>query len=372
VDRDLGKSDVAVFKSFDFYFFAERHSVAFQRHFGEDTSSEDPHAALRIADPAKVEQAHRDGKDEVADLVFETHGLWIADGEPGSVQKVDFQMTECFEQIRNRVGRIAVVAIESDNDVARGKGKALLVGAAITSGVLADDSRAKVGGNFAGPVRRPVIDNNHFIDERGHTTQDLLDPLLFIEARHDYGDALVVIHQKRKFQNAMRTLALLVSTTLAATACLAQGNAELSQVQTVYVMPMANGFDQYLANRLRSVPQVRVVADAAKADAIFTDKLGVAFEARLDEIEEAVNEKLAQSAPKPSPEQAAASEGLRLAPKRVSALSRGKGTYFLVDRRSRIVLWSVYSKPKDVQPNSLDKNAEKVVDQLGKDFSGKK
>ncbi len=63
---------------------------------------------------------------------------------------------------------------------------------------------------------------------------------------------------------------------------------------------------------------------------------------------------------------------MKLAPKRVSTLSRGKGTYFLVDRRSRIVLWSMYSKTKDVQPNSLDKNAEKVVEHLGKDFSGKK
>jgi len=170
----------------------------------------------------------------------------------------------------------------------------------------------------------------------------------------------------------MRTLALLVSTTLAAIAGYAQGNAELSQVQTVYVMPMANGFDQYLANRLRSLGQIRVLADASKADAIFTDKLGQAFEAKLDEMEEAARERLAASAPKPSPGETAVSEGLKLAPKSVSTLSRGKGTYFLVDRRSRIVLWSVYSKTKDMQPNSLDKNAEKVVEELGKDFSGKK
>lgn len=168
----------------------------------------------------------------------------------------------------------------------------------------------------------------------------------------------------------MRTLALLVSTTLAALSGFAQGNAELSQIQTVYLMPMANGFDQYLANRLRSVHQVRIVTDMAKADAIFTDKIGLAFESRLDEAEQTMKEKEVAGTPKA--EETQSSSGLKLAPKTVSSIGRGRGTFFLVDRRSRMVLWSTFNKPKDVQPKTLDKVAGNVAEEFSKDFTGKK
>ena len=148
----------------------------------------------------------------------------------------------------------------------------------------------------------------------------------------------------------------------------AQGNAELSQVQTIYLMPMANGFDQYLANRLRAVSQIRIVTDASKADAIFTDKIGLAFEARLDEMEFAAKEKIAAAAP-PVPGE---SQSMKLAPKVVSSIGRGRGTYFLVDRRSRIVLWSSFHKAKDAQPKNMHDNAGKVANELAEDFSGKK
>ncbi len=177
----------------------------------------------------------------------------------------------------------------------------------------------------------------------------------------------------------MRSLALLVSITLAACgAAFAQPNAELSQIQTVYVMPMANGFDQYLANRLRMAGNVRVVTDFLKADAVFTDKIGTAFEARVQEIEDEARDKQAQldaAAARKSNEAPAPDAGNRefkFAPRVVSAIGRGRGTYFLVDRRSRMVVWSIYSKSKDMQPNTLDRNAEKVAAQFQADFSGKK
>jgi hypothetical protein len=171
----------------------------------------------------------------------------------------------------------------------------------------------------------------------------------------------------------MRTLALLVSITLAAVSGFAQGNSELSQIQTVYLMPMANGFDQYLANRLREVPQIRVVADPSKADAVFTDRLGATFENKLEEWADAQKQKQEEANVPPADAAAAPSrEGFKFAPKVVSNLSRGRGTYFLVDRRSRIVLWSIYSKAKNSQPNSLNSNAGHVAEKLAKDFTGKK
>lgn len=169
----------------------------------------------------------------------------------------------------------------------------------------------------------------------------------------------------------MRTLALLVSTTLAALTGYAQGNAELSQVQTVYLMPMANGFDQYLANRLKAVKQIRVVTDAAKADAIFTDKIGLAFEARLEEVEQAIKDKEALAAPKKDSEESS-KEGFKFAPKVVSSIGRGRGTYFLVDRRSRMVLWSTFNKAKNMEPKTLHIVAGKVAEELEQSFSGKK
>ncbi len=154
----------------------------------------------------------------------------------------------------------------------------------------------------------------------------------------------------------------------------AQANAELSQVQTVYLMPMANGFDQYLANRLRNVPQIRVVTDASKADAVFTDRIGAAFEAKLEEIEVTAKEKMAAAtAPLPQDDPKADSkQGFKFAPKIVSSIGRGRGTYFLVDRRSRLVLWSTYQTPKDFQSKSLHETAGKIAGELEKDFTGGK
>ncbi len=261
-----------------------------------------------------------------------------------------------------------MIAVEGDDNVARRKGETLLVGTSIPAGIFANHSGAEIGSHFAGAVCRTVIDDNHLIYKGRHSAQDLLDPLLLVQTRHDNGNALVVVHQKRKFQNRMRTLALLVSTTLATMIGFAQGNAELSQVQTIYLMPMANGFDQYLANRLRIINQIRVVTDASKADAIFTDKIGLAFEARLDEMEAAAKEKIAAAAPPVDGE----SQQMKLAPKVVSSIGRGRGTYFLVDRRSRVVLWSSFHKAKDAQPHNMHSNAGKVANELAADFSGKK
>ena len=171
----------------------------------------------------------------------------------------------------------------------------------------------------------------------------------------------------------MRTLALLVSTTFTLVSAVgwAQANAELAQVQTVYLMPMANGFDQYLANRLRSVSQIRIVTDASKADAVFTDRIGTSFESKLEEIEVAAREKLALATTSPLPQDAVqpdSKQGFKFAPKIVTSIGRGRGTYFLVDRRSRLVLWSTYQAAKDMQPKTLHLTAGKIAGELGKDF----
>jgi hypothetical protein len=151
----------------------------------------------------------------------------------------------------------------------------------------------------------------------------------------------------------MRSAALLLCFIACVTACLFAA-ADLGQVHSVYLLPMANGLDQYLANRITGSGVFQVVTDPSKAEAIFTDKLGEAFEERLNELFPPVAEKRESQAPGGQAEQ-------RM---RSSTFGRGKGTIFLVDTASRIVLWSAYEPPKDSTPGQLDRTARRIVERL--------
>ena len=150
-----------------------------------------------------------------------------------------------------------------------------------------------------------------------------------------------------------------------------------SNVRTIYIMPMRHGLDQYIANQLTREHVVEVVADPARADAIFTDGLGEAFEQRLEKLH-----------PTPKPEEPKSTDADKsakddqdkpAAPKtfreeeapHTSTFGRGKGTLFLVDAHSRVILWSVYEKPVASNPHSLDGAAKRVVTRLKQDLAGK-
>jgi hypothetical protein len=150
----------------------------------------------------------------------------------------------------------------------------------------------------------------------------------------------------------MKSAALLLCVIALGSALLSYG-ADSSGVQTVYVLPMANGLDQYVANRLAASGVFHVTTDPKKADAVFTDKLGEAFELRLDTL-------LLPPVEKTSKESKADE---RAAP-RVSSISRSKGTVFLVDAATRAVLWSVYEPPKNTTPAELDRTAQRIVSAL--------
>ncbi len=184
------------------------------------------------------------------------------------------------------------------------------------------------------------------------------------------------------------------------------GAAEIggSKVNTVYILPMAHGLDQHIANRLTRDRVVEVVTDASHADALLTDRLGGPLEYQLEKLhptpkppeedaesesdKDAGNEKAAgdQKDTGNQPDKDASdatnksdSANTRRAPRlikeagppRVSTFGGGKGTLFLVDARSRAVLWSVYERPKRTSPDELDRTAKRVVDQFKKDLAGK-
>jgi hypothetical protein len=155
-----------------------------------------------------------------------------------------------------------------------------------------------------------------------------------------------------------------------------------SNVRTIYIMPMRHGLDQYIANQLTREHVLEVIADPARADAIFTDKLGEALEGKLEKLHPTPK----PDEPKPAePEKADSDKDHSDAknkpsgpktfrepePEHTSTLGGGKGTLFLVDAHSRVILWSLYEKPVPSNPRSLDGAAKRVVNQLKQDLAGK-
>lgn len=121
-----------------------------------------------------------------------------------------------------------------------------------------------------------------------------------------------------------------------------------STPRTVYVLPMAGGLDQFLAQRLTSEHVMQVVADPKIADVVLTDRLGEAFEQKMAEIHPKDDKKS---------DSTAAHNTFRS--------SRGRSTVFLVDAKSRQVLWSDYEKaPSSMTDKNLDDEAERIAKKL--------
>jgi hypothetical protein len=166
------------------------------------------------------------------------------------------------------------------------------------------------------------------------------------------------------------------------------GAGGLSTVRTVYVLPMSKGFDQYLANRLTNEHLFQVVTDPARADAFFTDRIGEGFEQKLSEIlpepeeeppvavkaevQNGEEKKAAKKAEEKEPpadargDVAFGSETVNKLAKAgaMSTLSRSRGTLFLVDAKSRQVIWSAYELPRDFSSKQLDRTASSMVNRI--------
>jgi hypothetical protein len=149
-------------------------------------------------------------------------------------------------------------------------------------------------------------------------------------------------------------------------------NPQLRQVNTVYILAMTAGMDQFLANQLTQAGVFQVVTDPQKADAILTDRLGEPFENKLSELYPPPPPPVKKEAAATDDKKASGDLGGGGAVRVVSSFNRTKGNFFVVDRRSRAVLWSVYVQPKDSTPGELTKTAGKIVKLLREDVSGKK
>jgi hypothetical protein len=130
--------------------------------------------------------------------------------------------------------------------------------------------------------------------------------------------------------------------------------AQLANVRSVYILPMAGGLDQYLASGLTREHILRVVTDPKEADALITDRLGEAFEQRMAEIHPPVKAE--------KDDAKTAGEGQTHNAFRTTA---ARGTIFLVDAKTGAVLWSDHEKPPhDTTDQSMNRQAERIVKKL--------
>jgi hypothetical protein len=158
----------------------------------------------------------------------------------------------------------------------------------------------------------------------------------------------------------MKHFLLVATALLMSTALSAAGWGDIK----VYLLPMSNGLDQYLAQQMTAEGVLHVVTDPQKADAVFTDHLGESFEQSLAD--------LYQTKLKADDKSNDAAEDKGASPARSGMQGkRGRGTIFLVNRRTHDVLWSVYELPKDSQPDTLRHSAGKISAELAKSIKGK-
>lgn len=158
-------------------------------------------------------------------------------------------------------------------------------------------------------------------------------------------------HETMQFKQAV----LILTFGLAASA------ADLNSVSNVYILPMSGGMDQYLALRLTTGNVMQVVTDPQRADVILTDNIGGSFDDRW---------KVLYPPEKPAPKKDADGKEEKAdvftVEHGISQMARGHGTYFLIDRKTRNVLWSTFARPKSADPNDVTRTAEQIAKELAK------
>jgi hypothetical protein len=138
--------------------------------------------------------------------------------------------------------------------------------------------------------------------------------------------------------------------------------AGLSDVKTVYLMPMSNGLDQYLAVQLTTGAVLQVVIDPQRADAVLTDHLGESFEQSLADLYGAK--------PQNSDKDKTDDGGGTFAHSGMQG-QKGRGNVFLVNSKTHEVLWSFHEFPKDKTPGGMTRTAGRIAAKLAHSIKGK-
>ena len=134
-----------------------------------------------------------------------------------------------------------------------------------------------------------------------------------------------------------------------------------AEVRTVYLLPMANALDQYLAQQLTSRSLMKVVTDPHKASLIFTDRLGASLEQTMADLYGA----------KPKSNDTPGDDPSQSFVRTTAQGQRGRGTIFLVDRASGVVVWSDYEEPQYPSPDAMKQIAAHISGRLAHWVKGK-
>ncbi len=130
---------------------------------------------------------------------------------------------------------------------------------------------------------------------------------------------------------------------------------ELKEVKRVYLLPMTYSLDQFLAIRLTKGGVLEVVTDPNLADAVLSEYVGTVLE---DQLKSLYGEKKTEGTD---------SKGTASFAGPMAGGTRSKGAVFLVDRKTRSVIWSDYVRPKNSQADEVNHTADKIATQLEKD-----
>jgi hypothetical protein len=137
--------------------------------------------------------------------------------------------------------------------------------------------------------------------------------------------------------------------------------------RTVFILQMENGLDQHLANRLTANRALWVVLEPKNADAVLTPALDDSFWSWLGR-----NYPSAAGTPVPPANTAANPAQYGAASKKdPQGNSTREGMVFLVDPRTRVVLWSAWEKPAKPTAADLDYTAGRIAGQIKAAFEKK-
>ncbi len=139
----------------------------------------------------------------------------------------------------------------------------------------------------------------------------------------------------------------------------------LSSLGPVYFWPMTSAFDQYLAQEASGGGVLNVTVDPKNASAVMTDRIDGKFLEGLDEIFPLPEEASAGADAEEEETSTDSIEGdFRLQRPANLPVGRPKGTLFLVDVKTRNVLWSTFLKEFDATPDRLQRKARSVIEKL--------
>lgn len=128
-------------------------------------------------------------------------------------------------------------------------------------------------------------------------------------------------------------------------------------IHNVYVLPMPGGLDQHLADRITRNHLYQVVTDPHAADAFLTTRIGPSFEQSMAGLFPPATEE------KETSKKDAGSGGTSVNHGGLKSTTSG-GTIFLVDARSRQVVWSDFEVTSNSTPKALDREAGRIAKKL--------